>query len=316
MRATRTPLCAAAVALALALGRFAAAQPAPDDRAKAAEAAALYDEGKRHFDIGEYAQAIASWKQSYLRSSAPLLLFNIAQAYRLSGNCAQANRFYLNYRRVEKRPRNQAELDRAMAKCAGVEPATGDASEPAGSATAGTAAATPPTAAAPSGAAPSRPAGAPGAVTVPGPATEPAPHPGTASAAPSGAAASAPAAPPAAVAARAAAPASTGHGWRIAGIVTGVVGVAALGAGGLYALSAKHDSDTVSGSRVGTSYSDLVATDSHGRTAASRARVLAGAGAALAVAGAVMWYIGHRQGAQIDVAIAPGHAEVAVSCAF
>ena len=119
MTATRTSVCA--VAVAVALGRLAAAQPAaPDDRANAAEAAALYDEGKRHFDIGEYAQAIASWKQSYLRSSAPLLLFNIAQAYRLSGNCAQANRFYLNYRRVEKHPRNQAELDRAMAKCAGV----------------------------------------------------------------------------------------------------------------------------------------------------------------------------------------------------
>src|SRR4051794_34647805 len=147
MTTTRTALFpaalgAVALAVALALGRSASAQPAspaPDDRASAAEAAALYDEGKRHFDIGEYAPAIASWKQSYLRSSAPLLLFNIAQAYRLSGNCAQANRFYLNYRRVEKHPRNQAELDRAMARCAGVEPATGDAaSEPPASATIGT----------------------------------------------------------------------------------------------------------------------------------------------------------------------------------
>src|SRR4051812_26854195 len=92
-------LRAAAFVLAIGLGHLAwaqpaqPAQPAADDRANASEAVRLYDEGKRHFDIGEYAQAIASWKLSYLRSSAPLLLFNIAQAYRLSNNCGQANRF-------------------------------------------------------------------------------------------------------------------------------------------------------------------------------------------------------------------------------
>jgi hypothetical protein len=173
MMPTRTALGLAIVLTSmLAAGRLAGAQPASpgsDDRTRAADAAVLYDEGKRHFDIGEYAQAIASWKQSYLRSSAPLLLFNIAQAYRLSGNCAQANRFYLNYRRVEKHPRNQAELDRAMARCAGVEPATGDAaSEPPASSTTGTAATT--------GAATSPPAGAaPAAVAVP--ARPPSPRP-------------------------------------------------------------------------------------------------------------------------------------------
>jgi hypothetical protein len=110
---------------------------------------------------------------------------------------------------------------------------------------------------------------------------------------------------------------SAGRGWRITGIVTGAGGVVALGAAGLYALAASQDSDTVAGSRVGTPYTgDLVSTDDSGRTAARRARVLAGLGAALAVAGGAMWYIGRRQGAQLDVAIAPGHAEVALSCAF
>jgi hypothetical protein len=284
----------------LAPGRSASAQPAspaPDDRANASAAAALYDEGKRHFDIGEYAQAIASWKQSYLRSSAPLLLFNIAQAYRLSGNCAQANRFYLNYRRVENHPKNQAELDKAMARCAGVEPATGDAAgEPSAASTAGTAgtAGTAATAGTAGTAAGSPPAGAQLAPASPAVAASP------------------PAAPD-----HTAAEPSAGRSWRITGIVTGAVGVAALAAGGLYAIGAKQDSDTVAGSRVGTPYTgDLVSTDSHGRTAASRARGLIGAGAALAVAGGVMWYIGQRQGAQLDVAIAPGHAEVALSCAF
>jgi hypothetical protein len=309
--ASAASIRAVALAVVLILGRSASAQPAqpaPDDRSKDAEAAALYDDGKRHFDIGEYVQAIASWKQSYLRSSAPLLLFNIAQAYRLSGNCAQANRFYLNYRRIEKRPKNQAELDKAMARCAGVEPATGDpAAEPSAASTS--------------------PAGATGTAgtpaSAPGLATEsrPAPPPAGAAGAASGGAANPSAAPsPAAIDRPADRPAddpSTSRRWRIAGIVTGAVGVAALAAGGIYAIGAKQDSNTVSGARVGTPYSgDLVSTDNHGRTSASRARVLIGAGAALAVAGGAMWYIGHRQGAQLDVAIAPGHAEVALSCAF
>ena len=116
---TRALACVATVVL----GGVAAAQPNPDDVQRAAE---LYDRGKRHFDIAEYSAAVAAWKEAYLLSSEPLLLFNIAQAHRLAGDCAQANRFYLNYKRVQPRPPNQAELDSAMAKCAGVEPATGD----------------------------------------------------------------------------------------------------------------------------------------------------------------------------------------------
>ena len=319
MTAPRIPAVRAVVlAAALVLGRLAAAQPspAPDDRAKVAEAAALYDEGKRHFDIGEYAQAIASWKQSYLRSSAPLLLFNIAQAYRLSGNCAQANRFYLNYRRVENHPKNQAELDKAMARCAGVEPATGDAREPTASSTNGTIGASTAGTAGTAAATPQTSDSAPTVVTVPGAAAELAPaRTGAASA--SHSAANPLAAPPASPTGSLAAPGSTGRGWRITGIVTGAAGIVALGAAGLYAIAASQDSDTVANSRPGTPYTgDLVSTDGNGRTAARHARVLAGVGAALAVAGGAMWYIGHRQGAQIDVAIAPGHAEVALSCAF
>lgn len=100
---------------------------AQDDNTKAE---ALYVEGKRHFDLAQYGPAIASWKASYLLSSASLLLFNIGQAYRLSGNCAEANRFYLNYKRVEPKPSNRVELEVAMKKCKGVAPATGDATDP------------------------------------------------------------------------------------------------------------------------------------------------------------------------------------------
>jgi hypothetical protein len=95
-----------------------------------ARAAELYESGKRHFDLAEYAAAIANWKESYLLSSEPLLLFNIGQAARLAGDCAQANRFYLNYQRVEPNPPNRTELALAMQKCVGVEPSTGDSATP------------------------------------------------------------------------------------------------------------------------------------------------------------------------------------------
>jgi len=101
-----------------------------------AEAAALYDQGRRAFDLADYATAIARWKASYLLSREPQLLFNLGQAYRLAGDCAQANRYYLTYERSAPRPSNAAELGAAKAKCAGVAPADGDPAPVASSITA------------------------------------------------------------------------------------------------------------------------------------------------------------------------------------
>jgi len=92
-----------------------AATPAlADDKAKAKK---LYDEGLRHFQVAQYTQAIDAWKESYLLSKKPLLLFNIGQAYRLSGDCKQAMTFYDNYTDAEPSPKNQDELDQAVAAC-------------------------------------------------------------------------------------------------------------------------------------------------------------------------------------------------------
>jgi len=85
-----------------------------DDKAKAKQ---LYDEGLRHYQVAEYTQAIDVWKQAYLISKKPLLLFNIGQAYRLSGDCKQAQTFYDNYQEAEPNPKNQDELDQAIAAC-------------------------------------------------------------------------------------------------------------------------------------------------------------------------------------------------------
>jgi tetratricopeptide (TPR) repeat protein len=82
-----------------------------------AQGKALYDEGLRHYNVAEYKEAIAVWKQAYLLAKKPLLLFNIGQAYRLSGDCDQALTFYDSYIRDEPNIQNQEELDQAVAQC-------------------------------------------------------------------------------------------------------------------------------------------------------------------------------------------------------
>jgi tetratricopeptide (TPR) repeat protein len=94
-----------------------------DDKKKAR---ALYDVGLKHYNVAEYPEAIKAWKEAYLLSKRPLLLFNIGQAFRLSGDCKQAMVFYDSYQREEPSPKNQDELDQALALCkeqkAAVEP--------------------------------------------------------------------------------------------------------------------------------------------------------------------------------------------------
>jgi hypothetical protein len=91
-----------------------------DDKAKAKK---LYDEGLKHYNVAEYPDAIKAWKEAYLLSKKPLLLFNIGQAFRLSGDCKQALVFYDSYQREEPSPKNQDELDKALELCKDTKPA-------------------------------------------------------------------------------------------------------------------------------------------------------------------------------------------------
>lgn len=94
--------------VAIILGLVSAAQaqaPNPD-------ADAAYREGRRHYDLHEWDAAIAKFKEAYrLRPDAPSL-FNIAQANRLKGDCAEALGFYRTYRRNFSREKNVAKVDR------------------------------------------------------------------------------------------------------------------------------------------------------------------------------------------------------------
>lgn len=97
----------------------AAASPAAaQSKQDKAKAKALYESGLNHYNLAEYPEAIKDWKEAYSLTKKPLLLFNIGQAYRLSGDCKLAGTFYDTYQREEPNPKNQDELDQALALCA------------------------------------------------------------------------------------------------------------------------------------------------------------------------------------------------------
>lgn len=62
-----------------------------------AKARSLAEKGRAAHDAGDYQTAIAAFTQAYAMAPAPALLFNLAQAYRLSGNCDDAALMYRRY---------------------------------------------------------------------------------------------------------------------------------------------------------------------------------------------------------------------------
>ncbi len=84
------------------------AQPAPDGRK---QAQALYNEGTKHYNLREYAEAIAAFKEAYRLMSEPLFLYNIAQSYRLSNDCANAYTFYKTYLRDAPKDPDRAKIE-------------------------------------------------------------------------------------------------------------------------------------------------------------------------------------------------------------
>lgn len=93
--ATRTAVLAAALLAASGL-------PAHADNALRPEripnkARELADKGRAAHEAGDYATAIAAFKEAYVLAPSPGLLFNIAQAYRLAGNCDEAAWMYRRF---------------------------------------------------------------------------------------------------------------------------------------------------------------------------------------------------------------------------
>jgi tetratricopeptide (TPR) repeat protein len=68
---------------------------------RAEEAQQLTEQGLAHYNVGEYDKAIDEFKRAYLISKRPALLFNIAQAQRLKGDCKEALQTYKAYLRAD-----------------------------------------------------------------------------------------------------------------------------------------------------------------------------------------------------------------------
>jgi tetratricopeptide (TPR) repeat protein len=57
----------------------------------------LAEKGRTAHDAGDYNAAVAAFKEAYVLAPSPGLLFNIAQAYRLAGNCDEAAWMYRRF---------------------------------------------------------------------------------------------------------------------------------------------------------------------------------------------------------------------------
>ncbi len=78
----------ARIAVVLALLASVAAAQTPEQ---------LYTQGQHAYDEKRYDDAVALWTRSYEASHLPALLFNIAQAYRLHGDCSKAVEHYKKF---------------------------------------------------------------------------------------------------------------------------------------------------------------------------------------------------------------------------
>jgi tetratricopeptide (TPR) repeat protein len=84
-----------------------------EDKPKAREA---FRVGTQHFKLGEYDQALESFKEAYRNFESPIFLFNIAQCERQLGHKPEAIRFYRQYLADEKNPPNREEVQQTIGK--------------------------------------------------------------------------------------------------------------------------------------------------------------------------------------------------------
>ena len=82
-----------------------------DDPQRAKE---LYQEGTRYFDLGQFDKAIDAFQSGYREKPDPIFLYNIAQAYRLSGDANKALFFYKGYLRNSPKAHNRADVEQKI----------------------------------------------------------------------------------------------------------------------------------------------------------------------------------------------------------
>jgi tetratricopeptide (TPR) repeat protein len=74
-----------------------------------------FEEGTKAFSLGEFPRAIEEYRLAYSAKPEPPILYNIAQAYRLSGDLAQALFFYRSYLHNLPDASNRSEVEGRIA---------------------------------------------------------------------------------------------------------------------------------------------------------------------------------------------------------
>ncbi len=89
--------------------------PALGGRALADDAAAArrnFEQGMKHYNVGEYREALQSFKDGYFAKADPTFLFNMGQCYRMLGDPEGAVRQYRAYLRYEPQAANRGEVEK------------------------------------------------------------------------------------------------------------------------------------------------------------------------------------------------------------
>lgn len=91
---------------------LAAAQAAGDE---SKQAQAMYEEGMKQYNVGEYRQALAAFKAGYFAKADAAFLFNMAQCFRMLGEAEPAIREYRAYLRARADAPNREAVERFVA---------------------------------------------------------------------------------------------------------------------------------------------------------------------------------------------------------
>lgn len=100
----------AAFCVLAASANMAVAQTAEQKRA----AKEHFEQARRLYDVGRYAEAIEAYQKAYLNVEDPVFLYNIAQSYRLNEQPEEAIRFYKNYLRRSPDAANRDEVEQKI----------------------------------------------------------------------------------------------------------------------------------------------------------------------------------------------------------
>src|SRR6185295_15286611 len=89
-----------------------AAPPAADPAT--AEAKKRFEKGNLHYNLGEYREALADYKEAYRLKNLPGFLFNIAQCHRKLGEFQEAINLYTAYLNQVPNPPNRADVESVL----------------------------------------------------------------------------------------------------------------------------------------------------------------------------------------------------------